>query len=239
MSVTRCGMKTSSPSTTCGIPPGQPGRHPADPGGAGDPPTWTGSQGRAVVHCAAYIDVAQPAREPGMYWRNNVAAPAAFFEKARGKDVVSRRRPPSTGSRSRCRSPTPRRARAQAEDFAQGHEPDPAPTSAQWRRLIAKIWEADALTCPDCGAEMRILAFIEEDRVIGRILRHLGLLPDASRCPPLQEFGFRVQEGRSLLIITSCPGQNISKCASPPDFALKLQNGLKKCADFIADVWRR
>jgi hypothetical protein len=66
---------------------------------------------------------------------------------------------------------------AQAEDSAQGHEPDRAPTSAQWRRLIAKIWEADPLTCPDCGAEMRILAFIEEDRVIGRILRHLGLLP--------------------------------------------------------------
>jgi hypothetical protein len=76
---------------------------------------------------------------------------------------------------------------AQAEDSAQGHEPDRAPTSAQWRRLIAKIWEADPLTCPDCGAEMRILAFIEEDRVIGRILRHLGLLPDASRGPPLQE----------------------------------------------------
>ena len=49
---------------------------------------------------------------------------------------------------------------AQAEDSAQGHEPDRAPTSAQWRRL----WEADPLTCPDCGAEMRILAFIEEDR---------------------------------------------------------------------------
>ena len=76
---------------------------------------------------------------------------------------------------------------AQAEDSAQGHEPDRAPTSAQWRRLIAKIWEADPFTCPDCGAEMRILAFIEEDRVIGRILRHLGLLPDASRGPPLQE----------------------------------------------------
>jgi Putative transposase len=40
---------------------------------------------------------------------------------------------------------------AQAEDSAQGHEPDRAPTSAQWRRLIAKIWEADPLTCPDCG----------------------------------------------------------------------------------------
>ncbi|HVR82958.1 MAG TPA: UDP-glucose 4-epimerase GalE [Planctomycetota bacterium] len=42
----------------------------------------------AVVHCAAFIDVAQSMREPAMYWRNNLAAPAAFFEKARGKDVV-------------------------------------------------------------------------------------------------------------------------------------------------------
>lgn len=42
----------------------------------------------AVIHCAAYIDVGQSMREPAMYWRNNLAAPAAFFEKARGKDVV-------------------------------------------------------------------------------------------------------------------------------------------------------
>ena len=53
--------------------------------------------------------------------------------------------------------------------------------------LCEPAYRADPLTCPDCGAEMRILAFIEEDRVIGRILRHLGLLPDASRGPPLQE----------------------------------------------------
>ena len=73
---------------------------------------------------------------------------------------------------------------AQAEDSAQGHEPDRARTSAQWRRLIAKIWEADPLTCPDCGAEMRILAFIEETASSEGILRHLGLPPDASRGPP-------------------------------------------------------
>jgi len=42
----------------------------------------------AVIHCAASIDVAQSMREPALYWRNNLAAPAAFFEKARGKDVV-------------------------------------------------------------------------------------------------------------------------------------------------------
>jgi len=42
----------------------------------------------AVIHCAASIDVAHSMREPALYWRNNLAAPAAFFEKARGKDVV-------------------------------------------------------------------------------------------------------------------------------------------------------
>ena len=61
------------------------------------------------------------------------------------------------------------------------------PPRPSGRRLIAKIWEADPLTCPDCGAEMRILAFIERIASSGRILRHLGLLPDASRGPPLQE----------------------------------------------------
>ena len=88
---------------------------------------------------------------------------------------------------NKARGVRPKTGAAQAEDSAQGHEPDRAPSSAQWRRLIAKIWEADPVTCPDCGAELRILAFIEEDRVIGRILRHLGLLSDASRGPPLHE----------------------------------------------------
>ena len=61
------------------------------------------------------------------------------------------------------------------------------PTSAQWRGLIAKIWEADPLTCPDCGAEMRILAFIEEDRRHRKNSQASGPTPDASRGPPLQE----------------------------------------------------
>ncbi|MBV8878723.1 MAG: UDP-glucose 4-epimerase GalE [Planctomycetaceae bacterium] len=46
------------------------------------------SQVTAVVHCAAYIDVGQSVREPAMYWQNNLGAPAQFFAKARGKDVV-------------------------------------------------------------------------------------------------------------------------------------------------------
>src|SRR6185436_1849217 len=42
----------------------------------------------AVIHCAAYIEVGESVREPAKYWQNNVAAPAAFFEGARGIPVV-------------------------------------------------------------------------------------------------------------------------------------------------------
>lgn len=42
----------------------------------------------AVVHCAGSSDVAQSVREPGLYWRNNLAAAVSFFEGAHGKTVV-------------------------------------------------------------------------------------------------------------------------------------------------------
>lgn len=47
---------------------------------------WTRVE--AVVHCAGSSDVAQSVREPGLYWRNNLAAAASFFEGARDKTVV-------------------------------------------------------------------------------------------------------------------------------------------------------
>jgi UDP-glucose 4-epimerase len=42
----------------------------------------------AVVHCAGSSDVAQSVREPALYWQNNLAAAATFFEGAREKTVV-------------------------------------------------------------------------------------------------------------------------------------------------------
>ena len=63
----------------------------------------------------------------------------------------------------------PRRARRKPKTLLKAMSRIVRPPRPSGRRLIAKIWEADPLTCPDCGAEMRILAFIEEDRVIGRI----------------------------------------------------------------------
>jgi uncharacterized protein YbaR (Trm112 family) len=44
-----------------------------------------------------------------------------------------------------------------------------------WARLIQKIYEVDPLICPKCRGEMRIIAFIEDEAVIKKILKHLGL----------------------------------------------------------------
>ena len=43
--------------------------------------------------------------------------------------------------------------------------------------LIKRVYEADALACPQCGGQMKVVAFIEppQGAVIERILRHCGL----------------------------------------------------------------
>jgi hypothetical protein len=38
-----------------------------------------------------------------------------------------------------------------------------------------KVYEADLLECPKCRRPMRVIALIENLRVIRRILEHLGL----------------------------------------------------------------
>ena len=53
-----------------------------------------------------------------------------------------------------------------------------------WARLIQKIYEVDPLLCSKCGGEMKIIAFIEEQAVIEKILKHLGLWLLSSRPPP-------------------------------------------------------
>ena len=62
--------------------------------------------------------------------------------------------------------------------------------SKKWRELIKKVWEVDPLICPHCGAEMKLIALIDDDGVIEKILRHLKLWPEQtapaclSRAPP-------------------------------------------------------
>jgi hypothetical protein len=44
-----------------------------------------------------------------------------------------------------------------------------------WPRLIRKIYEVDPLICLKCNGQMRIVSFIEDQVVISKILKHLGL----------------------------------------------------------------
>jgi hypothetical protein len=60
----------------------------------------------------------------------------------------------------------------------------PRVPSKTWRELIKKVWEVDALTCPRCGSEMKIISLIQTPDAIRRILEHLGLWRQdtGSRC---------------------------------------------------------
>ena len=50
-----------------------------------------------------------------------------------------------------------------------------------WARLLAKIYEVDPFVCPKCGAEMKVIAVIEDPDELRRILRHLVKI---GRSPP-------------------------------------------------------
>ena len=46
------------------------------------------------------------------------------------------------------------------------------------------VWSADPLVCPRCGAQLRIISFIDNPSVIEKILRHLNLWHPPERPPP-------------------------------------------------------
>ena len=53
-----------------------------------------------------------------------------------------------------------------------------------WAQLIQKIYQVDPLNCPRCQGRMRVIAFIEDDDVIRKILVHLGLWDTRNHDPP-------------------------------------------------------
>jgi hypothetical protein len=44
-----------------------------------------------------------------------------------------------------------------------------------WARLIHKVYEIDPLECPRCKGPIRVIALIDDEAVIRKILTHLGL----------------------------------------------------------------
>jgi hypothetical protein len=53
-----------------------------------------------------------------------------------------------------------------------------------WARLIQKIYEVDPLTCSKCSGKMKVISVIEDEEVIKKILKHLGLWDIKARPPP-------------------------------------------------------
>ena len=56
--------------------------------------------------------------------------------------------------------------------------------SKGWAEMIRKVYEVDPLLCPPCGGRMRIISFVEDPKVIDRIIRYLELSVEAERPPP-------------------------------------------------------
>jgi len=49
-----------------------------------------------------------------------------------------------------------------------------------------KKLEVNPLICPQCGGEMKVISFIEDHKVIDKIIAHLKLIFMAERPPPSQ-----------------------------------------------------
>jgi len=61
----------------------------------------------------------------------------------------------------------------------------PRGLNKSWARLIQKIYEVDPLVCPICKGKMRIIAFIEDYKIVKKILDHLGIYEfGKKRAPP-------------------------------------------------------
>ena len=58
--------------------------------------------------------------------------------------------------------------------------------SKGWAEMIRKVYEVDPLLCPQCGATMKIIAFITDYAVVDRIIDHLKLTFVADKPPPPQ-----------------------------------------------------
>jgi len=58
----------------------------------------------------------------------------------------------------------------------------PAPRRTVWADLLQRVFEVDALRCPDCGDRMRVLTAITDPAAAARILECVGV---PSRAPPV------------------------------------------------------
>jgi hypothetical protein len=77
-----------------------------------------------------------------------------------------------------------RKARADAFHMPIIEDTDRHVPSKGWAEMIRKVYEVNPLICPQCGGEMKVISFIEDHKVIDKIIAHLKLAFLAERPPP-------------------------------------------------------
>jgi hypothetical protein len=75
--------------------------------------------------------------------------------------------------------------------------------SKGWAEMIRKVYEVDPMVCPQCGGQMKVIAFLTDYAVVDRIIDHLKLTFFADKPPPpriaYQEFLMAASIFRDLL----------------------------------------
>lgn len=74
---------------------------------------------------------------------------------------------------------------AVAEQLSELPEP-PAKASSSWAAMIKRVYEIDPLICSKCGSQMKIIAFLQNEREINKICDNLGY-PKYRAPPPLHK----------------------------------------------------
>ncbi|MBC8426284.1 transposase [bacterium] len=76
----------------------------------------------------------------------------------------------------------PRRSRSAAPPSSAAATSRPSRTP--WAALLRRVFGVDSLSCPKCAAQMVVLAFITDPRVLHKVLEHLGLPTSPPPIPP-------------------------------------------------------
>ena len=67
------------------------------------------------------------------------------------------------------------------EPIPESQTVDQAAVKSAWARFLAKVYEVHPFVCEKCGSDMRVIAIIQNQAEITKILRHLVKL---GRAPP-------------------------------------------------------
>ena len=94
-----------------------------------------------------------------------------------------------------------------------------APARYLWAMLLTRLYESMPLTCPNCSADLQIIAFITEGSTVRRILNHIGQPTDPPKVSPARGPPVWWEEGEGQPAARTHAFPSFDPLAQPePDF---------------------